>query len=409
MKQRILFIAPSSYPPNNPEAYVNAKQIKILADAGYEIDLVCGRVTNAYPEDDDNALFAKVNKIVYIPMSRKRNLKNLWHHVKVLVQTGYIYKGINWVYPALKECKKLLSQHKYSYIFTKDYPSEVLGAYLAKRYKIKWVATWNDPYMWIKYPEPYGQGTNAHISHWRKKLIRDIGKYSFKNLFPSDRLRDYMLQYMTGMNPESCVIIPHVLIDTPANTSSQRQDGTLKMIYAGSLGKERNPATLLEGISAFHKKHPNIALRIDLLTIFDRADAHQFENLLERLSLTDIVFTRQPVKYRESLKIIAQYDVCLIIEAPCNEGIFLPSKVIDYFQCLKPIWALSPKCGVLADMFTNKLIDYFSDVTDKKAICKTIEDIVSDYTNGQLPIHKEYPQPYTACQILQNFRTDVLV
>lgn len=409
MTKRILFIAPSSFPPNNPEAYVNAKQIKLLADAGYEIDLVCGRVTNAYPEDDDKALFTNIHNIVYIPMSRKRNLKNLWHHVKVLLQTGYIYKGINWVHPALKECQKLLSQHKYDYIFTKDYPSEVLGVYLAKRYKIKWVATWNDPYMWIKYPEPYGQGTNAHISHWRKKLIRDIGKYSFKNLFPSDRLRDYMLQYMTGMNPESCVIIPHVLIDTPANTSSQRQDGTLKMIYAGSLGKERNPATLLEGISAFHKKHPNIALRIDLLTIFDRADAHQFENLLERLSLTDIVFTRQPVKYRESLKIIAQYDVCLIIEAPCNEGIFLPSKVIDYFQCLKPIWALSPKCGVLADMFTNKLIDYFSDVTDKKAICKTIEDIVSDYTNGQLPIHKEYPQPYTACQILQNFRTDVLV
>lgn len=409
MTQRILFIAPSSYPPNNPEAYVNAKQIKILADAGYEIDLVCGRVTNAYPEDDDKALFTNIHNIVYIPMSRKRNLKNLWHHVKVLLQTGYIYKGINWVHPALKECQKLLSQHKYDYIFTKDYPSEVLGVYLAKRYKIKWVATWNDPYMWIKYPEPYGQGINAHISHWRKKLIRDIGKYSFKNLFPSDRLRDYMLQYMTGMNPESCVIIPHALIDTPANTSSQRQDGTLKMIYAGSLGKERNPATLLEGISAFHKKHPNIALRIDLLTIFDRADAHQFENLLERLSLTDIVSTCQPVKYRESLKIIAQYDVCLIIEAPCNEGIFLPSKVIDYFQCLKPIWALSPKCGVLADMFTNKLIDYFSDVTDKNAICKTIEDIVSDYTNGQLPIHKEYPQPYTACQILQNFRTDVLV
>ena len=60
-------------------------------------------------------------------------------------------------------------------------------------------------------------------------------------------------------------------------------------------------------------------------------------------------------------------------------------------------------------MYTDKLIDYFSDVTDQDAICATIENIAVDYSNGRLHIHKEYPQPYTASHILQNFRTEVLV
>ena len=50
-------------------------------------------------------------------------------------------------------------------MITKNYPSELLGYYLKKKYNIKWVATWNDPFPHEKYPHPYGNGPMAKLSY----------------------------------------------------------------------------------------------------------------------------------------------------------------------------------------------------------------------------------------------------
>ena len=39
MGKRILFIAPASFPANSAEAIVNLKQLKLLCDNGYKIDV----------------------------------------------------------------------------------------------------------------------------------------------------------------------------------------------------------------------------------------------------------------------------------------------------------------------------------------------------------------------------------
>ena len=40
MGKRILFIAPASFPANSAEAIVNLKQLKLLCDNGYKIDVI---------------------------------------------------------------------------------------------------------------------------------------------------------------------------------------------------------------------------------------------------------------------------------------------------------------------------------------------------------------------------------
>ena len=137
---------------------------------------------------------------------------------------------------------------------------ECLGeiVYLAKKYNIKWIATWNDPYMWIKYPAPYGKGYKAPINALRKKMIADIGKYTYKNVFPSERLKNYMLKYMTNMKDIGCVISPHIILDELITTDNHiEKKDTLKILHAGALGKERNPKLFFEGLRLFLDKYPN--------------------------------------------------------------------------------------------------------------------------------------------------------
>lgn len=407
MNKRLLVVAPSSYPPNNPEAYVNAKQIQMLAEAGYIIDLVCGRVMrDYYPIDNDNLLFQHVEGIYVIPLRSRKDLKTLWQHICTFFITGFFYKNIGWAYPAIRCCIKLIRKYRYDYILTKDFPSEVVGLYLTKRYKIRWVATWNDPYIWEKYPEPYGKGCDIPINRNQQKLIGQIGKYSYKNLFPSSRLRGYMLRYMDGMKPESCVIIPHLLLPD-AYIKPRVFDGTVRLIYAGSLGAARKPDTLFEGLSLFLEQNPNSDIRLDLMCVQDTTARICLENMTITHNIGHVVSIIPPVPYSESLRILANYDVCLVIEAACAEGIFLPSKVCDYMQCHMPIFAVSPADGVLNDLYREGLVSYFADVVKPADIAKEMTRMYSDFINGRFPKVSVAPQ-FSLNRILSVFENEIL-
>ena len=91
-----------------------------------------------------------------------------------------------------------------------------------------------------------------------------------------------------------------------------------------------------------------------------------------------------PVSYAESFTVMKNYDVSLIIEAACEEGIFLPSKVADYLQINSSIFAVSPQTGVLRDLYENGVIGYCANVRDADDIERQLERIVMDFNNDIL-------------------------
>lgn len=390
---RILFVAPSSYPIYQPEAMVNAKHIKLLTDAGFEVDLVCRDIRKGfgkYPPTKDDFFFSKVSSIHMVSVNTKMNLKTIIRHILTLIKTGHIYKAADWSLSAIKTCEKLLKYKKYDYIFTKDYPSELVGLYITKKYGLRWISTWNDPYMLKRYPIPYGKGIDYKIPFHRKKIIRDIGKHSFRNIFPSDRLRDYMLDYMCGMNKESCVIMPHILIENDTfNTQSNHDDNVLRLIHSGSLGKERDPETLFQGFKIFLNNNREAKVEITLLGIEPNSKSNYILNLINKYNLSSNIKFLPPVSYQESLELNNKYDICLLIEAPCNIGIFLPSKIIDYLYCKKPIFAISPQIGVMSDLKKRGIIDYISNVCDANNIAETFSNIYEDYKQNTLNVKKD--------------------
>lgn len=382
---RILFVAPSSYPINGPEAMVNAKHIKLLCDAGYDVDLVCRGIrkqTNYYPDKENSCFFYRVCSINIVATKTKWDIATLLRHFLVWVKTGYVYKAADWAYDAIQVCEKLIKQNHYDYILTKDYPSEIVGVFLSKKRNIKWIPTWNDPYMWKKYPFPYGKGVNYHENIIRSKLIRDIGKYATINIFPSDRLRDYMLTYMRGMSIDKCVIMPHIVVDkdiVERENVFNSQDNVLRIIHAGSIGKERNPAKCLYALKRFVNENPTKKIELTFLGVVEHLQDFMLKQIDESWNIKEYVKYIPPVSYKESLNIVSTYDVCLVLEAPCEVGIFLPSKIADYLQNNKPIFAISPKVGVMADLHKKGVVDFIADVNDENSIYESLCQIFQAY------------------------------
>jgi len=396
MKKKILFLAPASIPTNGAEHIVNTKLLEALSiDGNFEIDLISKKNKwENYPSTSTFNDKIKLNSINIIEVDNKFNITTIWQHFLALLYFGVVFKGAHWAVKALPIAKQLIANNQYDYILTKNAPSLLLGYYLKKKYKLKWVATWNDPYPVSKYPHPYGLGIKGKESLSDKLQINIMKKWVDIHIFPSTRLRNYMNNYL-NIPLYKTQIIPHVILANKIRRNNLCSESTLRFIHSGNLIYPRDPQTFIEGVSKFRSKYPNKKIEISIIGVYDK----NFNELINKYKLQDIIKLIEPTSYENSLELLSQYHVSIIIEAQCEEGIFLPTKVSDFMQCGKYIYAISPKQGVLNDLYKANYISYYSPNTDSILIAEEINRIYEDFKSGELisrkaPIYDKYNSSY---------------
>ena len=376
MNKRILMIAPASIPPTVAEGIVNYKLIKVLCEAGYKVDLISRIHKNKVYPVDYISIDENLCKIHYIPSETKITLATIWQHICAYMKFGITYRGAHWAYLALRKALALLDDNIYECVLTKSLPSELVGIYLKKYRGLRWIPTWNDPYPEQKYPWPYGKGVNAPMPILSKMLIPSMVRYADVHIFPSSRLRDYMMKYLVGLKKEATIVIPHIAEVVPIHPFNL---DTLRIIHSCNLSYPRDPKTFLCAVASFFHKYPDAKMKIDFLGI-----NRSVSDLVNELRLKDIVSEYPAMPYNDSLKMVKQYDVAVVLEAACEEGIFLPTKVGDYMQCGLNIWSISPSQGELHDLYLDEKISYFSDVENQADIETTLEEVYKDFLENNL-------------------------
>ncbi|ASK30379.1 hypothetical protein CEY12_09755 [Chryseobacterium sp. T16E-39] len=378
MSKKILFIAPSSYPVNSPEAIVNIKLLELLSNNGYEIDLISKKIKwSNYPSTQSlEDLNVKINRNIVVEVDNKFTLKTLLQHLYIYLLFGTVFKGAHWAYEVIFKNTSFFKDKKYDYVITKDTPSFLIGYYLKKKYGLKWIATWNDPYPPLKYPVPYGSGLNAKMPFYNKNIIK-IMDFADKHIFPNERLRNYMLNYLDP-DKNKTIIIPHLAYE-PSNENKENK-GKLRLIHSGNVRAPRDPKIVVRAFAKFIRENNADDVVLDFIGIFE----NDLRELVGNVDPTNQISLLPPVEYKKSLELLKEYDVALIIEAPCEEGIFLPTKVGDYMSNNTPIFSISPSVGVLNDLYKNGDVQYFADITNEDEICMEFKKVYSDYKNGQL-------------------------
>lgn len=383
--KRILVIAPQSYPVTGAESIVNIKQLKALSNSSeFEIDLVSKRSKQGnYKTDDFSTTQIKLKSLNIIEVDNKFNLKTIIQHAKCLLKFGVVFKGAHWAIAAWPTIAKLLKENKYDYVITKNAPSLLLGAYIKRKYNIKWVATWNDPYPVNFYPHPYGNGYDSKGSHNDRKLVKLMRKYPDVHLFPSKRIKEYMHHYI-GFDSSKAFIAPHVALDN-MNIELKCTNDKLRIIHNGNLKSPRNPETFLKALSRFVTTRPEAKIEITIQGVYDKNTS----DTIEQLKLKNYIITKESVSYNESLKELENHHIALIIEANVENGIFMPTKVSDFMQSGRRIFSISPKEGVLNDLYKNGNISYFAPVDDVDAIYTEITKAYEDFCNNSITSNKE--------------------
>ena len=394
--KKILFIAPHCFPIHSSESIVNAKLVYALAKKGYYIDVYSVMPQGYYPSSKivDSFLSGdpKINVITIEKLHYISRRKGLWYFITsvlynlmVLLKEGIFYNGIDTPYKIYKKVQEQIklngNKNPYDLVMTRTYDAELVGIKMAKKYGIKWIANWNDPYPIEKFPHPYGLGSDCELPYFKNKILKLIQKFVSVHTFPSERLRGYMLQYYDQVDIKNTVVIPHMAHTAfiPKNVIKRKK---LCFVHAGNVSAPRSPLNLLKAVESLVSK----GCVSDVFEILFMGKAsNDLEENIKNMSLENFVKIIPSKDYFNALEFISTCTISIVIEAECDEGIYLPTKVVDSIQCQVPVFCISPKEGTQRDLINRYNIGYFADNSSVEDIEKILNTIIVDFENNNLP------------------------
>ena len=384
---RILMIAPVfyPYPPVWPEGIVNAKLALAMKKAGWHIDIIVAGYsggTSRYPSD--TVAWQDLSDNVHIIKIAKSNtfiVKRLLNAARGLAITGQVLRRLEWGLSVLDAVKELRAKVEYDVILSRAIPDYAHFAALLvhRQTHIPWVANWNDPTPNHKFPPPYGQGPNSPLSPNLGKWYSAVCRHCSWHTFPSKRLQNYMSLYLPGKINTRSSVIPHVAMGELALPAAPGNHFSL--CYAGSVLPPREVSVFFEALKRFKqllkgKNSFSVRFLVDKPDIVaERAKAMEIE---------DVVHIEATVPYSQMPDFLSRSDVLVIIEAPLKEGIFMPSKIVDYAQIRRPILALTPVAGTVADLLTEFGGGISADCQSAESVGHALETLYGQWKSGTL-------------------------
>lgn len=351
-KPSILMIAPSCYPPGNPEAFVNANLVSAMLEAGWFLDVVTceDRANHWYP--DSGALWNDVAGCSHIIEERPRTFsEKLRSNAEYGLLSGQVMGGGRWAVPAARYAMRLAATRTYDIIVSRSLPATAhLAAFIVSgRTGIPWIANWNDPVPDYLFPPPYarGNGTRTQMGFWESRYYGAMTHRAAWHTFPCERLRSYISGYLPHDIASCSSVIPHLAPRPVERTRTPHPQFSL--LYAGSLRKPRDPGPFLIGV----RKFIDASAASDIVVRFITDRPEEVAGAVREQALEGIVCVEPGRPYREMPQVLLEADVLVIIEADMKEGIFLPSKFVDCIQTGRPLLAVSPRVGTLADVLAE--------------------------------------------------------
>jgi hypothetical protein len=204
---------------------------------------------------------------------------------------------------------------------------------------LRWIAHFCDPWadnpleprwdvrLWNRWHEPRTLRAATYVTHTSPHALEQV------------------LEAYPFLSPERTRLVPHVFDPALYPARPKRRNDRVTLRFLGTLFDRRTPEPVFLALGQLLQRRPDLSDRLQLELIGKVAPASLLEGPAAAALPAGMVRHRPPVSYVESLELMYDADLLLVIEADVAATPFVPSKVTDYMGANTPIIGIVPAGG----------------------------------------------------------------
>jgi glycosyltransferase involved in cell wall biosynthesis len=255
---------------------------------------------------------------------------------------------VAWKHEALRAVETYARANSYApdaiVTFSQPTTDHLVGLELKKRFRVPWIAHFSDP--WVENPF---YSTDAPTRDFNLAAERAVCESADRLVFTSAETVELVMSKHPAAWREKARVLPQCFDPQlyPARVSQDEErtrsdDARIVVRHVGNFYGVRTPAPLLRALAALADADESL-LRGVAFELIGVTDSSLVAREVAESLPAGLVKTTPPVGYRESLRLMSEADGLLIVDAPADVSVFLPSKLIDYLGAARPVFGFTPR------------------------------------------------------------------
>lgn len=245
----------------------------------------------------------------------------------------------------------------------------LIGLQLKRRLRVPWVAHFSDP--WADNPFlGYDRLTRRYNRALEGRVLREADRL----VFTTDETVALFASKHGAEVARKSRVLPHAFEPELFAGSAARDSSKLVVRYLGDFYGRRSPAPLFEALRRLLESEPATLEGVRFELVGGKGEGQLEEAGFGSLP-EGLVVSRPSVKYVESLRLMKSADGLLVIDAPAELSVFLPSKLIDYVGASRPVFGITPP-GAAAGLI-RRLGGWVADPSDAGAVADALKSFLT--------------------------------
>lgn len=292
-----------------------------------------------------------------------------------------------WIKPSVKHLKKYLSENKINAIITTGPPHSLhlIGLKLKKDLDIKWIADFRDPWTDIDYFHQLPLTEKSKKKH--HQLEQEVLKKADASIVIGKTMKSNYDEYSDDIH-----VITNGYDSEKNNDSKVILDKKFSITHIGLMNADRNPKALWKALSELSNENKEFQndLEIKLIgKLAEEVDEELLKYQFKNVTKINYVPHTQVQQYQRNSQIL----LLAVNKVPSAKGI-ITGKIFEYLQAKRPILAIGPEDGDLAEILKETNAGFIVDFDNVEKIKKTILNLYSAYKTNSLKVSSKNIEQY---------------
>lgn len=271
---------------------------------------------------------------------------------------------IGWLATARKAVDSIVAKMDINAVYSSSppYTCSLIARYAKRKYKLPWIAGFRDPWTgFISSPKRWA--LPAAIDRAMERSVfneADAVECAWTGII-KDALRKFPF-----LSPKKFHHIPNGYDSNDFPVVEIKTNDVFTMSYSGSMYGRRNPQSLFAALERLIEQK-RIRPEEFSLRFIGRFGA-EVEKMFADASFKSSIQVINYLPHSESIKMLMQSDALLLIVDESKESVeIVPGKVYEYIGVKKPILAIAPRNGAIAELIAETragLIAHQSEISD---------------------------------------------